>query len=70
MPSGSNGKFVATRPLAGLERLAEELGLTDARPDIARLGGFLLLGTAVYFARPFFQRWLASESSPHRASGA
>src|SRR5207237_6910136 len=35
---------------------------------VKQLMGFLLLGTAVYFARPFFQRWLHSESSPYRAS--
>jgi thiol:disulfide interchange protein len=28
----------------------------------------LLLGTAVYFARPFFQRWLHSPSNEHLAS--
>lgn len=35
---------------------------------VKQLMGFLLLGTAVYFARPFFQRWLHSDANPHRAS--
>jgi putative nucleotidyltransferase with HDIG domain len=43
----------------------EELGLTDARPDLARLGGFFLLGSLVVgtllawlwrFRRPFWYR--------------
>ena len=35
---------------------------------VKQLMGFLLLGTAVYFARPFFQKFLHSDSSPYRAS--
>lgn len=35
---------------------------------VKQLMGFLLLGTAVYFARPFFQRWLHSDTHPYRAS--
>jgi thiol:disulfide interchange protein DsbD len=35
---------------------------------VKQLMGFLLLGTAVYFARPFFQRFLHSDVAPHRAS--
>jgi len=35
---------------------------------VKQLMGFLLLGTAIYFARPFFQKFLHSDSAPYRAS--
>ena len=35
---------------------------------VKQMMGFLLLGTAVYFAKPFFERFLRSESNEHLAS--
>ena len=35
---------------------------------VKQMMGFLLLGTAIYFAKPFFERLLRSESNEHLAS--
>jgi thiol:disulfide interchange protein DsbD len=55
--------------LSAVPELARRFPRTGPWAEIVKqLMGFLLLGTAVYFARPFFQRFLHSDAAPHRAS--
>jgi len=55
--------------LSAVPELARRFPRTGPWAEMVKqLMGFLLLGTAVYFARPFFQRWLHSDAAPYRAS--
>jgi thiol:disulfide interchange protein DsbD len=55
--------------LSAVPELARRFPRTGPWAEMVKqLMAFLLLGTAVYFARPFFQRWLHSSSNDHLAS--
>jgi thiol:disulfide interchange protein DsbD len=55
--------------LSAVPELARRFPRTGPWAEMVKqLMAFLLLGTAVYFARPFFQRWLHSASNEHLAS--
>jgi thiol:disulfide interchange protein DsbD len=55
--------------LSAFPELARRFPRTGPWAELVKqMMGFLLLGTAVYFAKPFFERFLRSESNGHRAS--
>jgi thiol:disulfide interchange protein DsbD len=55
--------------LSAVPELARRFPRTGPWAEMVKqLMAFLLLGTAVYFARPFFQRWLHSPPNEHLAS--
>ena len=55
--------------LSAVPELARRFPRTGPWAEMVKqLMGFLLLGTAVYFAKPFFERFLRSESNEYLAS--